>query len=168
MKFCVRCNNGWWVCERYPSRPFFDDRACDWGGAGAPCPVFVSGCSTVRARCLATGVPFQLISIKGRYRPAVITVTDFVSALRGPGMKHLCEFMSEGWAAAAAALWFVSASIRLKRPNRLRHGLESGFDDPRAVLMMVYRQSRWSAWAAIAAGLAAVFAIADGLLPGTQ
>jgi uncharacterized membrane protein len=46
--------------------------------------------------------------------------------------------------------------------------LESGFDDPKAVLIMVYKQSRWSAWAAIAAGLAAVLAIADGLLPGTQ
>jgi hypothetical protein len=72
--------------------------------------------------------------------------------------------MSEGCAAAAAALWFVSASIRLKRPNRIRHGLESGFDDPKALLIMIYKQSRWSAWAAIAAGLAAVFAIADGLL----
>jgi hypothetical protein len=35
------------------------------------------------------------------------------------------------------------------------------------VLLLVYKQSRWSAWAAIAAGLAALFAIADGLLPGT-
>jgi hypothetical protein len=82
-------------------------------------------------------------------------------------MKHLCEFMSEGCAAAAAVLWFVSASIRLKRPNRIGHGLESGLDDPKALLMMIYKQSRWSAWAAIAAGLAAIFAIADGLLPGT-
>ena len=82
-------------------------------------------------------------------------------------MKYLCEFMSEGCAALAAVLWFVSASIRLK-PNRIKHGLESGFDDPKAILIMVYKQSRWSAWAAIAAGLAAVFAIADGLLPGTQ
>jgi hypothetical protein len=83
-------------------------------------------------------------------------------------MKYLCEFMSESWAAVAAVLWFVSASIRLKKPNRIRQGLESGFDDPKALLVMVYKQSRWSAWAAIAAGLAAVFAIADGLLPGTR
>jgi hypothetical protein len=83
-------------------------------------------------------------------------------------MKYLCEFMSESWAAVAAVLWFVSASIRLKKPNRIRQGLESGFDDPKAILVMVYKQSRWSAWAAIAAGLAAVFAIADGLLPGTR
>jgi hypothetical protein len=76
--------------------------------------------------------------------------------------------MSEGCAAAAAVLWFVSASIRLKKPNRLRHGLGSGFDDPKALLIIVYKQSRWSDWAAIAAGPAAVFAIADGLLPGTQ
>ena len=83
-------------------------------------------------------------------------------------MKYLCEFMSESGAAVAAVLWFVSASIRLKKPNRIRQGLESGFEDPKAILIMVYKQSRWSAWAAIAAGLAAVFAIADGLLPGTR
>jgi hypothetical protein len=83
-------------------------------------------------------------------------------------MKYLCEFMSESWAAVAAVLWFVSVSIRLKKPNRIRQGLESGFDDPKAILVMVYKQSRWSAWAAIAAGMAAVFAIADGLLPGTR
>ena len=84
-------------------------------------------------------------------------------------MKHLCELCSESFAAAAAVLWFVSASIRLKKPNAIRRGLESGIDDdPKAVLIMIYRQSRWSAWAAIAAGLAAVFAIADGLVPGTQ
>jgi hypothetical protein len=82
-------------------------------------------------------------------------------------MKHLCEFMSESCAAAAAVLWFVSASIRLKKPNRIRQGLGGGFYDPKTILIMVYKQSRWSAWAAIAAGLAAVFAIADGLLPGT-
>jgi hypothetical protein len=83
-------------------------------------------------------------------------------------MKYLCEFMSEGCAAAAAVLWFASASIRLQKRNTFRRGLESGFDDPKALLIMVYKQSRWSAWAAIAAGLAAVFAIADGLLPGTE
>lgn len=83
-------------------------------------------------------------------------------------MKYLCEFTSESCAAAAAVLWFVSASIRLKKSSRMKRGLETGFDDdPKAILVMVYKQSRWSAWAAIAAGLAAVFAIADGLLPGT-
>jgi hypothetical protein len=55
----------------------------------------------------------------------------------GAEMKHLCEFMSEGWAAAAAVLWFVSASIRLKKPSRIRRGLESGFDEPKAVLLLV-------------------------------
>ena len=74
--------------------------------------------------------------------------------------------MSESCAAAAAVLWFLSASIRLKKPKRIRHGLESGLDDPGAILIMVYMQSRWRA--AVAAGLAAVFAIADGLLPGTH
>jgi hypothetical protein len=82
-------------------------------------------------------------------------------------MKHVCELLSEGSAATAAVLWFLSASIRLKKPSRIKRGLETGLDDPKAILIMVYKQSRWSAWAAIAAGLAAVFAIADGLLPGT-
>jgi hypothetical protein len=45
--------------------------------------------------------------------------------------------------------------------------VENGFDDPKAVLIMVYKQSRWSAWA-LSPRLAAVLAIADGLLPGTQ
>jgi hypothetical protein len=75
-------------------------------------------------------------------------------------MKYLCEFLSEGCAAVAAVLWFVSPSVRLKKSNRIKRGLESGLDDPKALLIMVHRQSRWSAWAAIAAGLAAVFAIA--------
>ncbi len=82
-------------------------------------------------------------------------------------MKHFCELMSEGFAAAAAILWFASATIRLKKRSPIRHGLVSGLDDPKAVLLLIYKQSRWSAWAAIAAGLAALFAIADGLLPGT-
>jgi hypothetical protein len=90
-----------------------------------------------------------------------------ISPCEGRGMKHLCELMSEGCAAAAALLWFVSASVRLKKPHRVRRGLESGFDDPKAVLVMVYKQSRWSAWA-LSPRLAAVLAIADGLLPGTQ
>jgi hypothetical protein len=83
-------------------------------------------------------------------------------------MKHLCEFLSEGSAASGAVLWFLSASIRLRKRGRVRRGLETGLDDPKAILLMVYKQSRWSAWEAIAAGLAAIFAIADGLLPGTQ
>ena len=82
-------------------------------------------------------------------------------------MKTFCELLSESCAAAAAVLWFISASIRLKKPTAVRRGLKTGFGDPKAVLLMVYRQSRWSAWAAIAAGLAALFAIGDGVLPGT-
>src|SRR6516165_675250 len=41
------------------------------------------------------------------------------SAGRGGWMKHLCKFLSEGCAAAAAVLCFASASIRLKR-NSIR------------------------------------------------
>jgi hypothetical protein len=39
MKFCARCDNGRWVCENHPDRPWLGDRACGCGGAGAPCPV---------------------------------------------------------------------------------------------------------------------------------
>ena len=84
-------------------------------------------------------------------------------------MKLAVEILGDLSAAIAALLWFGSASVRLKERNALTRGLGTGFaDDPRAVLLMIYKQSRWSAWAAIAAGLAAVLAIADGLLPGTQ
>jgi hypothetical protein len=79
-------------------------------------------------------------------------------------MRHVFEALSESSAAIAALLWFLSARVRLKNRGALRRGLGSGVDDPKALLALVYEQSRWSAWAAIAAGLAALFAIADGVL----
>ncbi|TYL96112.1 hypothetical protein FXB40_12335 [Bradyrhizobium rifense] len=39
MKFCGRCDSCRWVCENHPERPWLGGRACDCGGAGAPCPV---------------------------------------------------------------------------------------------------------------------------------
>jgi hypothetical protein len=39
MRFCACCDNCRWVCENHPDRPWLGDRACDCGGAGAPCPV---------------------------------------------------------------------------------------------------------------------------------
>jgi hypothetical protein len=81
-------------------------------------------------------------------------------------MKQALEILSEGSAAVAAILWFISARVRLKKRG-MRRGLASGLDDPKTLLHLVYEQSRWSAWAAIAAGSAALFAIADGLLPKT-
>jgi hypothetical protein len=82
-------------------------------------------------------------------------------------LKEVFEILGELCAAIAAVLWFVSARIRLKERKVIRLGLGGAIDDPRALMLMVYEQSRWSAWAAIAAGLAALFAFADGLLPGT-
>jgi hypothetical protein len=82
-------------------------------------------------------------------------------------MKLLCEVGAESCAAIAAILWFISARIRLKKQTVLKQGLVSGLDDAGAVLLLVYQQSRWSAWAAIASGPAALFAMADGLLPNT-
>jgi hypothetical protein len=38
MEWCARCDNGRFVCENHPDRPFFGGRACDCGGAGDPCP----------------------------------------------------------------------------------------------------------------------------------
>ena len=79
-------------------------------------------------------------------------------------MKTALEILSESLAAVAALLWFMSARVRLRRPGGAKRGLETGLDDPRLLLRLVYEQSQWSAWAAVAAGLAAVFAIADGLV----
>ena len=78
-------------------------------------------------------------------------------------MKTALEILSESFAAAAALLWFMSARVRLHRPGRAKRGLETRLDDPRLLLRLLYEQSQWSAWAAMAAGLAAIFAIADGL-----
>jgi hypothetical protein len=77
------------------------------------------------------------------------------------GMKQTLEILSETSAAVAAILWFMSARVRLRKRG-VKRGLAIGTDDPHALLRMVYEQSRWSAWAAIAAGLAAIFAIAEG------
>jgi hypothetical protein len=77
-------------------------------------------------------------------------------------MKRLCEIGAESGAAIAAILWFISARMRLSKGSKIKRGLASGIDDPRQVLLLVYQQSRWSAWAAIAAGSAALFALADG------
>jgi hypothetical protein len=74
----------------------------------------------------------------------------------------LLEALSETFAAAAAVLWFMSARVRLRKPNLTKRGLESGLDNPRSLLRLVYEQSKWNAWAALAAGIAAIFAIADG------
>jgi hypothetical protein len=80
-------------------------------------------------------------------------------------MKQALEILSEGCAAAAAILWFMSARVRLKKRGIMRRGLGDGLADPKTVLLVVYEQSRWSARAAIAAGFAALFAMLDGLLP---
>jgi hypothetical protein len=79
-------------------------------------------------------------------------------------MKLALEILSETLAAVAAILWFMSAQVRLRKRGFAKRGLETGLDDPRLLLRLVYEQSQWSAWAAIAAGLAAIFAIADGLV----
>jgi hypothetical protein len=55
------------------------------------------------------------------------------------------------------------SGLRLRKGSLAKRGLGIGLDDPRLLLRLVYEQSQWSAWAAIAAGLAAIFAIADGL-----
>jgi hypothetical protein len=79
-------------------------------------------------------------------------------------MKQAIEMLSESSAALAALLWLTSARVRLRNPI-LRRGLGNGLDDPKAILRLVYEQSRWSAWAAIAAATAAVLAMVDGAFP---
>ena len=78
-------------------------------------------------------------------------------------MKQVFEVIAEISALTAAVLWFISARVRLRKSGFAKRGLGTGLDDPRALLRMVFEQSQWSAWAAIAAGLAALFALADGL-----
>jgi hypothetical protein len=73
------------------------------------------------------------------------------------------DVLSGTFAAVAAVLWFMSAGVRLRKASLSKRGLETGLDDPRLLLRLAYEQSQLSAWAAIAAGLAAIFAIADGL-----
>jgi hypothetical protein len=77
-------------------------------------------------------------------------------------MKLVFETLSESSAAVAAILWFISARVRLRKRGLVDRGLAIGIDNPRELLLLIYKQSQWSAWAAIAAGLAAIFAIADG------
>jgi hypothetical protein len=79
-------------------------------------------------------------------------------------MKQALEILAETSAVTAAVLWFMSARVRLRKRNLAKRGLGSGAEDPRALLLMIYEQSQWSAWAAIAAGLAALFALADGFI----
>lgn len=35
---CPRCDDGRFVCENHPDKPYFGDRACSCGGAGMACP----------------------------------------------------------------------------------------------------------------------------------
>jgi hypothetical protein len=79
-------------------------------------------------------------------------------------IKETLEILAEISAVTAAILWFLSARVRLARRDAAKRGLASGVDDPKALLRLIYQQSRRSAWAAIAAGLAALFALADGLV----
>lgn len=41
MRACQICDDGGWVCERHPDRPFkgtsITTRSCTCGGAGMPC-----------------------------------------------------------------------------------------------------------------------------------
>jgi hypothetical protein len=79
-------------------------------------------------------------------------------------IKETLEILAEISAVTAAILWFLSARVRLARRDAAKRGLASGVDDPKALLRLIYQQSQRSAWAAIAAGLAALFALADGLV----
>jgi hypothetical protein len=79
-------------------------------------------------------------------------------------IKETLEILGEISAATAAILWFLSARVRLTRRDTAKRGLANGVDAPKALLRLVYQQSQRSAWAAIAAGLAALFALADGFV----
>ena len=80
-------------------------------------------------------------------------------------MKPVFEICGETFAAVAALLWFASARIRLKQRRESKQGLHSAAD-PNALLPLVYAQSHWSAWAAIAAGLPRFLRWPTRLVPG--
>jgi len=79
-------------------------------------------------------------------------------------MKDTLEILSGSSAAAAALLWFMSARLKMKcyklGKNRQR---DQSVDDLVALMQLVSQQSRLSAWAAIAAGLAVLLALVDSL-----
>jgi hypothetical protein len=81
-----------------------------------------------------------------------------------PSIKLVLELLAEICAVTAAILWFSSARVRLSRRPAAKRGLVTGLDNPKALLRLVYQQSQRSAWAAIFAGFAALFALADGLV----
>jgi hypothetical protein len=61
-------------------------------------------------------------------------------------MKIAVEILGDLSAAIEALLWFGSATVRLKERNRLKRGLGTGFaDDPKALFLVIYKQSRWNA-----------------------
>jgi hypothetical protein len=37
MRYCPRCDNTRWICEKHADLPFIGERACGCGSAGAPC-----------------------------------------------------------------------------------------------------------------------------------
>ena len=76
-------------------------------------------------------------------------------------MKEALETLVEF--CAAAALWFHFRADQIEGTSMVKWGLGSP-NDPKA-LLLVYEQSQWNAWAAVAPGFAALFAILDGLLP---
>ena len=74
-------------------------------------------------------------------------------------MKLALEVLSETFTAAAAILWFMSARVRLRKRSLATRGQGTDLDDPRLLLRLVYQ---WSAWAAIATGLAAILRLLTG------
>jgi hypothetical protein len=116
-----------------------------------------------------------LISIKAAASPAsllgnvappasLVEAHGSASTARSQAMKETLAILSGSCAAAAALLWFVSARLKFKsyRLGRIGQG-NQGVEDLVALMQLVSKQSRLSAWAAIAAGFAALFAIIDGL-----
>ena len=58
-------------------------------------------------------------------------------------MKLVAEILADLSAAIAALMWFGAATVKLKERDALTHGLGTGFaDNPRALLLMIYKHSR--------------------------
>jgi hypothetical protein len=88
------------------------------------------------------------------------------STARSQAMKETLAILSGSCAAAAALLWFMAARLKFKSYQLGKTGQgNQGVEDLVALMQLVSKHSRLSAWAAVAAGFAALFAIIDGLAP---
>jgi hypothetical protein len=81
-------------------------------------------------------------------------------------MKETLAILSESCAAVAVLLWFMSVRLRMRSYKLGKAGqVDQTVEDLVALMHLVSKQSRLSAWAAVAGTFAVLFAIFYGLAP---